>query len=320
MLPVTRRHLLRRLALTAVFAPLAAQAQTPPRVAVSIKPVGDLVAAVMGGVGSPAVLIPPGSSPHTYAFKPSERAAAEQAQVLFWIGPQVEPALQRIVQTLPQTTRVVTLSTLPGITLLAPRTGGDWERRHPAPRAVASGAAAPQGAFDGHIWLSPDNAKTILRAAAQTLAAVDPAHAQQYQSNAQRAVQRIDTLSAELFAELAPVRDKPFIVFHDAYQYFEHAFGLHAVGSILVTPEAMANARRVSQMQDKIRSLGAVCVFSEPQFEPRLVHTLVEGTSARLGTLDPLGAKGPLGLEGYEQLLRGLARNLSQCLGAKTAS
>lgn len=320
MLPVTRRHLLRRLALTAVLAPLAAQAQTPPRVAVSIKPVGDLVAAVMAAVGSPTVLIPPGSSPHTYAFKPSERAAAEQAQVLFWIGPQVEPALERIVQTLPQTTRVVTLSTLPGITLLAPRTGGDWERRHPAPRAVASGAAAPQGAFDGHIWLSPDNAKTILRAAAQTLAAVDPAHAQQYQSNAQRAVQRLDALNAELVAELAPVRDKPFIVFHDAYQYFEHAYGLHAVGSILVTPEAMANARRVSQMRDKIRSLGAVCVFSEPQFEPRLVHTLVEGTSARLGTLDPLGAKGPLGLEGYEQLLRGLARNLSQCLGAKTAS
>ncbi|WP_298294097.1 zinc ABC transporter substrate-binding protein [Thiomonas sp.] len=320
MLPVTRRHLLRRLALTAVLAPLAAQAQTPQRVAVSIKPVGDLVAAVMAAVGSPTVLIPPGSSPHTYAFKPSERAAAEQAQVLFWIGPQVEPALQRIVQTLPQTTRVVTLSTLPGITLLAPRTGGDWERRHPAPRAVASGAAALQGAFDGHIWLSPDNAKTILRAAAQTLAAVDPAHAQQYQSNAQRAVQRLDALNAELVAELAPVRDKPFIVFHDAYQYFEHAYGLHAVGSILVTPEAMANARRVSQMRDKIRSLGAVCVFSEPQFEPRLVHTLVEGTSARLGTLDPLGAKGPLGLAGYEQLLRGLARNLSQCLGAKTAS
>jgi len=320
MLPVTRRHLLRRLALTAVLAPLAAQAQTPPRVAVSIKPVGDLVAAVMAAVGSPTVLIPPGSSPHTYSFKPSERAAAEQAQVLFWIGPQVEPALQRIVQTLPQTTRVVTLSTLPGITLLAPRTGGDWERRHPAPRAVASGAAALQGAFDGHIWLSPDNAKTILRAAAQTLAEVDPAHAQQYQSNAQRAVQRLDALNAELVAELAPVRDKPFIVFHDAYQYVEHAYGLHAVGSILVTPEAMANARRVSQMRDKIRSLGAVCVFSEPQFEPRLVHTLVEGTSARLGTLDPLGTKGPLGLAGYEQLLRGLARNLSQCLGAKTAS
>ena len=320
MLPVTRRHLLRRLALTAVLAPLAAQAQTPQRVAVSIKPVGDLVAAVMAAVGSPTVLIPPGSSPHTYSFKPSERAAAEQAQVLLWIGPQVEPALQRIVQTLPKTSRVVTLSTLPGITLLAPRTGGDWERRHPAPRAAASSAAAQDGFFDGHIWLSPDNAKTIVRAAAQTLAAIDPAHARQYQSNAQHAVQRIDALNAELVAELAPVRDKPFIVFHDAFQYFEHAYGLHAVGSILVTPDAMANARRVSQMRDKIQSLGAVCVFSEPQFEPRLVQTLVAGTSARLGTLDPLGAKSPLGLEGYAQLLRDLAHNLSRCLAAKAPS
>ncbi len=307
--------------LAATLAPLGAQAETP-RVAVSIKPVADLVAAVMAGVGKPTVLIPPGNSPHTYAFKPSERASAEQAQLLFWIGPDVEPALTKITQALPKSAQVVTLSTQPGMDLLPARTGGDWERKRPAPKLAPSHDHGDEhdhvhtGSFDGHLWLSPTNAKVIVRSAARALAVKDPQHAVQYQANAEQAVLRIDAMTAELTAQLAPVKSKPFIVFHDAYQYFEHAFGLRAVGSILVSPDAMANARRVSQMRDKIKSLGVVCVFAEPQFEPRLVQTLIEGTRARVGTLDPLGAKGPLGLEGYTQLMRNLANNLDQCLGA----
>lgn len=312
--------------LAATLTPLGAQAETP-RVAVSIKPVADLVAAVMAGVGKPTVLIPPGNSPHTYAFKPSERASAEQAQLLFWIGPDVEPALTKITKALPKSTQVVTLSTQPGMDLLPARTGGDWERKRPAPKLAVSHDHGDEhehsdehdpmhtGSFDGHLWLSPTNAKVVVRTAARALAARDPQHAPQYQANAEQTVQRIDAMTAELTAQLAPVKNKPFIVFHDAYQYFEHAFGLRAVGSILVSPDAMANARRVSQMRDKIKSLGVVCVFAEPQFEPRLVQTLIEGTQARVGTLDPLGAKGPLGLEGYTQLMRNLANNLGQCLG-----
>lgn len=303
----------------ALFGPLIAQAQRP-LVAVSIKPVGDLVTAVMAGVGTPIVLIPPGSSPHTYAFKPSERAAAEQAQLLFWIGPDVEPALTKIVRALPNGARVITLSTQPSMHVLPARTGGEWERKRPAPvlqSAMPDPHDHPQsGSFDGHIWLSPTNAKLIVRSAASALEVIDPQHAAQYRANAAQAVQRIDALTAELTAQLEPVKDRPFIVFHDAFQYFEQTFGLHAVGSILVTPEAMVNARRVSQMHDKIRTLGVVCVFSEPQFEPRLMQTLIEGSSARLGTLDPLGAKGPLGLDGYLQLMRNLAGSLRSCLSA----
>ncbi|CUA98862.1 zinc ABC transporter substrate-binding protein [Thiomonas bhubaneswarensis] len=301
-------------------APLAGA--EPVKVAVSIKPVGDLVAAVMQGVGTPSVLIPPGRSPHTYALKPSERAAAEQAQVVFWIGPDVEPALNPVTRSLPKSTEVVTLSTAPGMNLLPARQGGDWERKRPAPKLHHDGEDHEQehahtGSFDGHLWLSPTNAKTIVRTAERVLAAKDPAHAAQYQANADKAVQTIDAMTAELTLQLQPVKHKPFIVFHDAYQYFEHAFGLRAVGSLLVSPEAMANARRVSQMRDKIQSLGVVCVFTEPQFEPKLVQTLVEGTPVRVGTLDPLGAKGPLGLAGYTQLMRQLATNLSQCLSAR---
>lgn len=321
-MPITTRRLVCAAFLfTSLLSAFTAHAETAPRVAVSIKPVGDLIAAVMAGVGTPTVLIPPGSSPHTYAFKPSERAAAEQAQVLFWIGPDVEPALTKITKALPRSARVVTLSTEPGMDLLSARTGGDWERKRPAsaqkPAVADAHDHAHTGSIDGHLWLSPTNAKVIVRSAAQALSSVDPQHAAQYRANADQAVQRIDATTAELTAQLAPVKDKPFIVFHDAFQYFEHAFGLHAAGSILVSPDAIANARRVSQMRDKIKALGAVCVFSEPQFEPRLVHTLVEGSNARLGTLDPLGAKGPLGLDGYTQLMRNLAGNLRNCLSGQ---
>ncbi len=319
---ITRSLYSAALVLGALIAPCAAHAETAPRVAVSIKPVGDLVAAVMSGVGTPTVLIPPGSSPHTYAFRPSERAVAEQAQLVFWIGPDVEPALTKITRALPKSARVITLSTQPGMHLLAARVGGDWERKRPAPALQPSTPDthdhAHTGSFDGHLWLSPTNAKVIVRSAAGALETMDPHHAAQYRANAEQAVQRIDAMSAELTSQLAPVKDEPFIVFHDAFQYFEQAFGLHAVGSILVSPDAMANARRVNQMRDKIKALGVVCVFSEPQFEPRLVQTLIEDSKARLGSLDPLGAKGPLGLDGYTQLMRKLAGNLRDCLSGKS--
>jgi zinc transport system substrate-binding protein len=273
----------------------------------------------MQGVGEPTRLIPPGSSPHTYALKPSERQAAEHADILFWIGPDVEPTLEKVTQNLPKNARIVTLSTLPDMQLLQARTGGDWERKKP-PAATQPGSTHEHdehnhsSKLDGHIWLSPANARIIVRAAADTLSQTDPAHAAQYQANATQALARINTLEAALKSQLAPIKNKPFIVFHDAYQYFEHSFGLNAAGSILVSADAMASARRVNDMRNKIKELGATCVFSEPQFEPKLVQTLVEGTQARTGTLDPLGATLASGMEGYEQLLQSLSNSLLHCL------
>ncbi len=284
-----------------------------PKVVTSIKPVNDLVMAVMEGVGEPTRLIPPGSSPHTYALKPSERQAAEQADLLFWIGPNVETALEKVAHNLPAQAQAIALIDAPGMTVLPARTGGDWERK----RKVAEhthGDHVHKGSEDGHIWLSPANARIIVQVVADTLSERDPQNAAKYRANADKAVQRLSALENELKAQLAPVEGKPFIVFHDAYQYFEHAFGLKAAGSILVSPDAMASAKRVNEMQDKIKQLGATCVFSEPQFEPKLVGVLIEGTSARSGVLDPLGAKLPNGLEGYVQLLSALAHSLRQCL------
>jgi len=295
------------------------QLAAAPQVVTSIKPINDLVASVMEGVTEPTRLIPPGSSPHTYALKPSERQAAEHAEVLFWIGPDVESALEKVTQTLPKSTHIVTLSSLPDMQLLQARSGGDWERKKPPAAAQPSSTHEHDehnhaSKLDGHIWLSPTNARVIVRATAQTLSEIDPTNTAKYQTNAEQALTRLSQLDTALKQQLAPVQNKPFIVFHDAYQYFEHAYDLHAAGSILINPDAMASAKRVNDMRNKIKVLGATCVFSEPQFEPKLVQTLIEGTQARTGILDPLGASLPGGMDGYEQLLRNLAESLAKCL------
>jgi len=146
------------------------------------------------------------------------------------------------------------------------------------------------------------------------LGEIDPAHREHYQNNAERLKRRLDELHRQLKPRLAPVSKIPYVVFHDAYQYFEAAYGLNAVGSITVDPERQSGARRIGEMREKIKELRARCVFSEPQFMPRLVATIIEGTGARTGVLDPLGAELPAGPESYFRLLKALADNLLEGL------
>ena len=174
------------------------------------------------------------------------------------------------------------------------------------------------GEFDPHVWLDPINAKAIVHEIEEALVKADPKNAQKYEANADRISGEMDQLVKELRAQLQPVQDKGFIVFHDAYQYFEQRFGVSAIGSITVSPEVMPGAERVSVLRNKIKDLKATCVFSEPQFEPKLVTTLVEGTGARTGVLDPLGASLTKGPDLYFQLVREMARSLKECLSAKS--
>jgi zinc transport system substrate-binding protein len=166
-----------------------------------------------------------------------------------------------------------------------------------------------------HFWLDPVNAIFMVNHIADTLSAADPEHTQTYLDNAKAEVARLDQLIADTEVKLAPVRDKPFIVFHDAYQYFEHRFGLNVAGSITVTPESLPGAQRVSELHTKVASAGAACVFAEPQFEPAVVNTIIEGTAAKSGTLDPEGAGLNEGPDLYERLIIGLADSLIDCLG-----
>jgi zinc transport system substrate-binding protein len=313
------------------LAPAARAATAVPQVVVSLKPVHSLVAGVMAGVGEPKLLIPGSASPHSYSLKPSDARALSQADLVFWIGNGMETFLEKPLNSLANRARVVELSTVEGVTLLKTRASGAWEP-HGEHEADEEGTAHPEhdehgeqgvaeeehahhhGAYNLHIWLDPDNAIAIVEAAVTALSDVDPGHAADYARNGAALIGRLQALDRDLWADLAPVRTTPFVVFHDAYQYFEKHYDLNAVGSITLSPDRTPGASRLSEIRNKIKGLSASCVFSEPQFAPSVVHTVIEGTSARQGVLDPLGADLPAGPEAYFALMRDLVASLRKCL------
>lgn len=280
-----------------------------PRVVATTKPVHSLVAAVMGDLGTPDLIVKGAASPHTYSLRPSDATNLEAADVVFWTGHGLELFLQDSIATLAPNARTVALSENPDIELLPIREGGAFE-----PHDDGDEHEDEHGEKDMHFWLDPVNAAAMVTQIADVLARVDPADADAYLTNARAEIARLDALVAATHAKLQPVAGKAFIVFHDAYQYFEHRFGLTIVGSITVTPDTLPGAQRIRELRDKVRTAGALCVFAEPQFEPAVVDTVIGGTTAKAAVLDPEGAGLTEGPELYEQLITGLADSLVACL------
>lgn len=287
------------------------------------KPIHSLVAGVMGTTGAPRLLVDGNSSPHTYAMKPSDAKAVHQAKVLFRVSEGLEPFTGKLVKSLPKSVAVVSLQDAPGMKLLDRRKGGAFESH--AHGTSKKGHAhhdhadhdddhdAQPGA-DPHVWLDPDNARAMVDHIATTLAKANPAEADAYKANAAAVKSGIAALTADLERDLAPLKGRPFVVFHDATQYFERRFGLEAAGTITVSPEVQPSAKRLNAIRAKIGNLAAACVFAEPQFKSKLVDTVVEGTSAKTGTLDPEGGLLTAGPDLYATLMRDLAKNLNSCL------
>jgi zinc transport system substrate-binding protein len=299
-----------------------AAAAAVPGVVASIPPVHSLAAAVMEGRGSPKLLLPGGASPHATTLKPSDAAALQAAGVVFWIGPDLETFLEKPLQALAGKAKVVALSQAGGIALLPYRQGSAWGPHAHDDHGHGHGKEAhddhdDESTRDMHLWLDPRNAIAMAKAMAETLAAADPDGAALYHRNATALSERLAALDQRLQQELTPLRGRPFIVFHDAYQYFEARYGLTAVGAVTVSPEHQPSARQVAAIRQKIRDSGAACVFSEPQCPPKLVATVTEGTPARSGVLDPLGAALTPGPAAYPALLQGIADALNQCLAPR---
>jgi len=298
-----RTRLLLLLLLAVLIPP--AMARAAPAVLATIKPVHSLVAGVMEGVGAPELLIGGGLSEHSYALKPSDAAKIARAKVVFWIGPDLETTLSGPLANLAGVAKVVALEDAPGLRRLAARPGGLWEGKPPA-----------SGPINPHVWLDPQNAIAMTRAIAVALSAADPAHAVRYAANAKSQIARLRALDDRLARILAPVRTRPFIVFHDAYPYFQSRYGLDAIGAVTVEPDRPVGPRRVEQLRNALKSGKAVCIFREPQFSPALIRALAAGTRARVGVLDPLGADLSPGPDLYPALMERMAGALAHCLTA----
>ncbi len=365
------------LSLTAAFMGGTAIADVP-NVAVDIAPVHSLVARVMEGVGTPDLIIAPGASPHEYNLRPSEAAALQDANLVFWMGEDLTPWMEGAVETLADGATVTTLLETDGTVLLDFRESALFEAHdhddhedhgddhghdehaedkdhedhdhdgehdhddhddhaeekghdddHDDEHAHDDHADHEDhadhdghddhddhahGDHDPHAWLSPENANTWLNVIAAQLSAADPDNAGSYFANAAAAREEMAALSAEVSKTLEPVRGGSFVVFHDAYQYFEDAFDFPASGAISIGDASDPSPARIAEIQARIKDESVKCVLVEPQFNPGIVEVVMDGTDANTGVIDPLGSDLEPGAALYPQVIRNMAKALADCL------
>lgn len=285
---------------------LPAQAQVT--VLTSIKPLQLIAAAVQDGVGTPDVLLPPGASPHHYALRPSDVRKVAAVDLVYWVGPDMEGFLPRVLQGRSKPT--VAVQDLPGMHL---RRFGEDSHSHADEDDDHDHDHRP-GSLDAHLWLSSVNARVIAQRMASDLASADPANAARYTANAQAFAQRLDALDTRLLARVAGIKGKPYFVFHEAFDYFEQAYGLQHAGVFAVAAEVQPGAQHVAAMRARLKEAGKTCVFSEPPMRPRLAETLTAGLPVKLAELDALGGFNDASATGYEQLLSKLGDDLAGCL------
>lgn len=296
-----------------------------PSVATDIAPVHGLAAKVMQGVGAPHLIVPPSASPHDFALRPSQARALQDADLVIWIGPDLTPWLDRTLDSLSDAT-TLELNAMPGTQLKGWRDleafgdahdeDGHDEHAHDDDHDeehAHDDHAHEHGANDPHTWLDPENAKTWADAIAAELARQDPENAAIYQQNATAAKAGIDAASAQAAERLAPHQETPFLVMHDAYQYFDSHFDLNAAAYIADSDGVMPGPGHVRDLQAMITDQGIACLFAEPQFETGLIETLAEGTDARVAVLDPLGTALEPGADFYPALLGAMAEAMAEC-------
>ena len=283
-------------------------AQADVKVLTSIKPLQLIATAIQDGVGTPDVLLPPGASPHHYALRPSDVRRVASADLLYWIGPDMEAFMQRPLQS--RTLPTVAVQQLQGLKL---RHFAEDSHSHEEDASDHDHDHRP-GSLDAHLWLSTVNARVIAARMAADLATADPANTARYQRNLADFDKRLDALDGRIKSRVAGVAGKPYFVFHEAFDYFENAYGLSHAGVFSVASEVQPGAQHVAAMRSRLQEAGKTCVFSEPPMRPRLAETLTAGLPVKLAELDALGSFDAAGPQGYEQLLEKLADNLAGCL------
>lgn len=313
--------------------PLAAAADVPS-VAVDIPPVQSLVAKVMGELGDPALFIQPGASPHGYSLRPSEARTLDEADLVVWVSHELTPWLASPIDNLAGEARHLELMEVPNITTLEYREGATFNLADTGEHGHAHAGEShghdhdhshdqhghhhdhSHTGINPHAWLAPDNARRWLHAIAEQLSELDPDNAAYYRDNAVQSEHELDRLEQQLQERLASSAETRFIVFHDAYQYFEDAFNVHAAGAISIGDASSPSPARIAALQALVKKDNIQCVFSEPQFNTQLVDNVFGDTSAYTGVLDPVGVGLTPGADLYAALLEQMAGEIERCTQA----
>ncbi len=299
------------LLLLSTFLFAVSPAQAAPRVVVTIKPIHSLVANVMQGVAEPVLMIQGNHSPHTFTLKPSQMHQLENADIIFWVGESLETSLQKTLHNAAEKHQVVALSQAPGLVQLATRSDQRWEHK-----LAHNDEHEHDSALDPHIWLTPVNAARLVQYIAETLSQFDPQNAHSYNANASSTLARIHQLDEQIAQQLKPLQPYRFVVFHDAYQHFEHHYHLNAVAAVALSPDRLPGARHISEIKQRIKALKVSCIFNETQFNSNLVNSLQQDNRIKTGSLDPLGATLSAGSDAWFDLMQNISDSISDCLSS----
>ena len=304
----------------------------------TIQPINSLVSAVIGNTGKSITIIPSEQSPHDFKLKPSDVKVLQNGNIIFYVSNHLESSITKVFKNLPKNIKLINLMEESGVNHLAIRDNDAWERHdhhghddhddhdkhgkkhddhddHDKHGKKHDDHDDHEKEDDVHVWLSPDNAIKIVQKVNKVLSLYFPENSKIYNDNTTKFIDKIRNLKMELVKELSPIKNKPYIVFHDAYQYFEKTFELNAVGSVALEGDIASSPKQISIIKDKIVKSKASCVFQEPQFDSKLVKIVVEGTDAKIGTLDPLGVNISENKDFYLQLLTNMTKSLKECLG-----
>ena len=311
----------------------ASHANAETKVVASIKPLHSLISYVMDGVGTPDIIIDGSSSPHTFQLKPSHASMLQEADIVFWIGEDLESFLETPLDSIAKNAKRVTLMDSNEIDLLKFREKnvfddhdehgdehdehgdehdehGDEHDEHGDEHDDHHDGHA-HGEFDIHFWLDPEIAKTIVTIVARELSEIDAANKSTYEANAKKAINDLDTLIAKTRSKINS--DATYIVFHDAYQYFEKRFGIEVIGALTVNPEVLPGAKQLAEIREVIEHEKVNCLFSEPQFNPSIAKTIAQDTGVKASVLDPLGAELNPGKDLYFDLIGDMASSFESC-------
>ena len=307
-----------------VIAPLllSFSAKADIKVVTTIKPLHSLISSVMEGVGEPSLIIEGTSNPHTFVFKPSHAQMLEEADIVFWIGEDLEAFMEKPLDSLAGNATKISFMELSSIEKLKFREENifddhddhghdDHDGHEDEHEGHDDHDGHNHGEFDAHIWLDPSNAIKMVLEISHELSEADPDNAAKYEQNENKTIASLNNLINEINSSIP--KDASYVVFHDAYQYFENRFGVSSAGALTLNPDVLPGAKQIDAIQDLIQDKNIKCIFSEPQYNPKIIETLAADMKISTGIMDPLGAFIDQGPEMYNQLILNIANPLKDC-------